>query len=356
MDELIDPRLALGAVAAIALLAAVLLWPRRGLLARWRRVQRLTERVYREDALKHIHKAEVKGRRPTLESVAGALGVGLDEAARLIGGMTSAGLLEDHAGTPRLTPAGRDAALHIIRAHRLWERYLAEETGYTEADWHGYAEQREHDLTPAELAALAARLGYPTYDPHGDPIPQPNGALMPHGGQALAALPINEPGRIVHLEDEPEAVYAQLVAEGLAPGMVVRVTGVTPERVRFWANGDEHVLAPVVAANVFVRPEAAAAEAATVVGQPLCGLALGQSAEVVALSPGLRGQERRRLLDLGLLPGTRVTAELRSPGGDPTAYRVRGAMIALREEQARQVRVTPDDHRPPAAAIQIADN
>ncbi len=76
-------------------------------------------------------------------------------------------------------------------------------------------------------------------------------------------------------------------------------------------------------------------------GQPLCGLALGESAEVVALSPGLRGQERRRLLDLGLLPGTQVTAELRSPSGDPTAYRVRGAVIALREEQARLVRVKP---------------
>ena len=339
MTELIDPRIALAAAVAVALVVAALLWPRRGLLARWRRVQRLTERVYREDALKHIHKAEVKGRRPTLESIAGALGVGLDDAARLIGGMTAAGLVEDRAGTPHLTPAGRDAALHIIRAHRLWERYLAEETGYAEEDWHGYADEREHDLTPAELQALSARLGYPTHDPHGDPIPPPDGALRPHGGQALAALSLNQPARIVHLEDEPEAVYAQLVAQGLALGQIVRVTAVTPERVHFWANGDEHVLAPILAANIFVRPLPADAAEAAPAGRPLTALRLGESARVVALAAGLRGQERRRLLDLGLLPGTEVTAELRSPSGDPTAYRIRGATIALRAEQARLVSV-----------------
>ncbi|MDH3402564.1 MAG: ferrous iron transport protein A [Acidobacteriota bacterium] len=71
----------------------------------------------------------------------------------------------------------------------------------------------------------------------------------------------------------------------------------------------------------------------------LSGLAIGERGRVVALAPALRGAERRRLFDLGLIPGTEVEAELRSPGGDPTGYAIRGAVIALRREQADQVQV-----------------
>ncbi|MGB5999263.1 MAG: FeoA family protein, partial [Thermoanaerobaculia bacterium] len=71
----------------------------------------------------------------------------------------------------------------------------------------------------------------------------------------------------------------------------------------------------------------------------LSGLDLGQQGTVVAISPVLRGPERRRMLDLGLIPGTVVTAEIRSPGGDPTGYRIRGAVIALRQEQADQIQI-----------------
>lgn len=340
MDTWIDPLTALAAAAGLGLLLAGLFWSDRGFVARWRRARRMSERVYREDALKHIHKAESKGRRPTLESIAGAVGIGLNDAARLIGRMEGDELMVDEAGTPRLTAAGRDAALHVIRAHRLWERYLAEETGYEEADWHGQAEEREHELTPAELEALAARLGNPTHDPHGDPIPTSGGSLEPHGGVPLTTLQPHETGRIVHLEDEPAIIYAQLVAEGLSPGQTVRQTEVSAERVHFWTNGDEHVLAPILAGNVFVRPLTADQTGPELEGRPLTTLQLGERGRVVGLGAALRGQERRRLLDLGLLPGTEVTAELRSPSGDPTAYRIRGAMIALREEQARWVKVS----------------
>lgn len=135
------------------------------------------------------------------------------------------------------------------------------------------------------------------------------------------------------------------MAEGLSPGQIVRNVTRTPERVHFWTNGDEHVLAPIVAANIFVTPLPGDEAATAVVGRPLTDLPLGESACVVALAAGLRGQERRRLLDLGLLPGTVVTPELRSPGGDPTAYLIRGATIALRAEQARQIRVTGEEGR-----------
>ncbi len=68
-------------------------------------------------------------------------------------------------------------------------------------------------------------------------------------------------------------------------------------------------------------------------------LAIGQSAAVAALKA--TGPDRRRLMDLGILPGTVLTAEMRSPLGDPVGYRVRGALIALRKSQARDITITP---------------
>jgi DtxR family Mn-dependent transcriptional regulator len=75
-------------------------------------------------------------------------------------------------------------------------------------------------------------------------------------------------------------------------------------------------------------------------GQPLSTIEVGQRARVNGITTRIRGAERRRLMDLGIVAGTQITAEMRSPGGDPTAYRVRGAVIALRENQAREIKVT----------------
>jgi DtxR family Mn-dependent transcriptional regulator len=64
---------------------------------------------------------------------------------------------------------------------------------------------------------------------------------------------------------------------------------------------------------------------------------LGQSAKVVAISKAIRGPQRRRLLDLGLVPGTKIKAEIQSVGGDPTGYNVKGATIAIRKNQANNI-------------------
>lgn len=323
---------------------AVFFWPEKGLLTRWQQTRQMTDRARREDALKHIYKCQQKGHRPTVESVAGALHISLYEATELLAQMQAGQLLNFLSDDITLTPDGLESALHIIRAHRLWERYLAEKTGFSEAEWHSRAEWQEHNLTPAAVSALAARLGHPTHDPHGDPIPTAQGEFVYHGGKPLNELPANSPARIVHLEDEPEAVYAQLVAEGLYPGQTVRLIEATPTRIRFWANGDEHLLAPIVARNISVVPLPTEAEEETAVdhkrsGSRLSELPLGETAEVVRISANCRGVERRRFMDLGILPGTAVTAEIRSPSGEPTAYRIRGALIALRPNQANHIYV-----------------
>lgn len=332
-----EPLIALLVALALLVVALGLFHPRLGAVPRWRRARQQSERVRMEDALKHILGCEMSGDRFTANSLAGALQITSDQAADLLLEMDQRGLLYAETDSIRLTPIGRQSALHILRAHRLWERYLADETGIGELEWHGRAELQEHELTPEEAEALAAQLGNPTHDPHGDPIPSAEGEMQPHEGIPLISAEVNEPLQIVHIEDEPQAVFAQLLAEGLYPGMEVRLVERSPHRIRFWAGGDEHTLAPVVAANVSVAPPPE--DLSDSVGRPLSDLAQGERAQVIEISSQCRGMERRRLQDLGFLPGANIQAELTSTGGDPVAYRIRGALIALRKDQADMIRV-----------------
>jgi DtxR family Mn-dependent transcriptional regulator len=185
-------------------------------------------------------------------------------------------------------------------------------------------------------------LPYPirqTHDPHGDPIPTAQGELVLHGGEPLSTMRLDKQLRIVHIEDEPDMVYAQLVAEGLHPGMLVQIIESGPQRIRFLANGTEHLLAPIVASSISVIEIPHEAPEAKIVGEPLSILKPGETGEVLTLSPRFRGSERRRMMDLGILPGTVIQAEMNSPSGDPTAYRIRGALIALRDDQADLIRI-----------------
>lgn len=316
-----------------------LLWPHTGLLWRWQRARKMNHRILREDALKHIHRCQRYGRPPSVESLAGALQISVDRSTDLLSELQAADFVTVEGDRFELTSRGHDYALHIIRAHRLWERYLADETGFAREGWHEQAEQAEHFLSPQETEDLAAELGYPTHDPHGDPIPNAAGDMVLHGGKPLPEAELHQPVRIVHLEDEPGTVYAQLAAEGLSPGMEARLLEISPLRIRFWANGDEHVLAPVVAASISVVPSRESLAEQDIHLDRLSDLKLGESGEVAAISQVSRGTERRRFLDLGILPGTVITAEIASPGGDPIAYRIRDALIALRREQADLIRI-----------------
>ncbi len=338
-----DPLSTLIITAVVAALGLWLFWPDKGLFWRWQQTRPMTRRVLTEDALKHIYDCEYHGRAPTVQSLAGALNSSVNEIAGLLTDMQSHELIIFAGDRPELTVQGRDYALHIIRAHRLWERYLADKTGYAAADWHSQSERREHHLSRAQTDALAQELGHPRFDPHGDPIPTASGDLgEPIERYNLSNFWPNQYGQIVHLEDEPETIYAQLLAEGLHLGMIVLVTEITPQRIRFWADGDEHVLAPMLAANVSVTPIHLEEEPETGPSEALSQLKLGQSARVTGISYRCRGAERRRFLDLGILPGTTVKAEMVSPSGDPTAYRIRGALIGLRKEQADLIYITRD--------------
>lgn len=329
-------------IIALAVIAVVLLLfsPRRGVFARWKQSKTQKARSAAEDALKHTYDCEHRGVGCTIESIAGALSLSVDRAARLATQLESMGLVCPDRNALRLTPDGRSYALRIIRTHRLWERYLADETSVREADWHLEAERQEHRMTAAEADVLAAHLGNPQLDPHGDPIPTAAGEVPEQIGDPLTSLRVGEFGKIVHVEDEPHAIYAQLIAEGLHAGMVVQMIENTGARVRLEANGEEVLLAPMFARNITVVSVAEEHRSHDPFAT-LASLHPGGRAVVTGISPACRGQQRRRLMDLGIVPGTTITAELSSLTGNPMAYQVRGTLVALRKEQAEQIVVRP---------------
>jgi DtxR family Mn-dependent transcriptional regulator len=334
----VDPGLALLVFAGLLLLVAGLVWPRIGLVARFQRAARHTERVLLEDALKHVYTCESIGRPGTLESVAGQLEISTGKAADLLSRLAELGLVRSEESGPRLTEVGRDSALRLVRTHRLWERYLADRTGVPASEWHAEAEAKEHTLTPAETEALAARLGHPAWDPHGDPIPTTDGELPDVQRLTLAGV---EPGRtveIVHLEDEPREIFDALLSDGLGLGARVDVVERSDHRVLVRARGREWPLSGEVARNVSVRVLPADVSSDQPM-QTLVDLERGEAGRVVDISPACQGSQRRRLLDMGIVPGTEIEPELVSAAGDPVAYRIRGALVALRREQAAWIRV-----------------
>jgi len=324
--------LVLGIIGLIVV-ALGLFMPRKGLLATLRRGGQAGRRVRLEDALKHLHATEVRGVTATAESLSGALGLRLSQGVRLVAEMEGAGLVESTATGLRLTARGRDLALRVVRAHRLLERYLADEIRMPLEALHATADREEHRLSAEEVDALEARLGYPTHDPHGDPIPAADGSLPEDESTPLLDWPVGQPGEIAHVEDEPAEVFSRILAAGIRPGMHVEVLERGRDQVILWDGVRDYALTPLIAANLYLAP------LPYPVRPPLhlSALAPGESGRVLGLE--CEGFTRRRLLDLGLTPGSRVDCCYAGPFGEPVAYRVSGALIALRPDQADEVRI-----------------
>jgi DtxR family Mn-dependent transcriptional regulator len=259
---------------------------------------------------------------------------------KLLAEMEMLGYVRHEGMEVHLTASGERWALHIVRAHRLWERYLADEARMPLGQIHEEAHRREHAMSDSDLDAMEAAMGFPALDPHGDPIPTSAGQV--HGVEAtpLTAWESGTEGRIVHLEDEPVIAYEQILAAGLRLGQVVRILSKSLQVYVLSDGENEYRLAPSVAANVQVAalPESEQKRKGAI---PLWQLEHDQKAEIILLDEGVQGFTRRRFLDLGLTPGTLISPELKNFFGDPRGYRIRGTLIALRKDQAGMIWVKP---------------
>lgn len=323
-----------GILVLIVLL--LLLYPEKGIIAIWKKTIYANKKVLLEDALKFLYNCEYNNTICTINGIGGNLSISADDATDIISKLESMGLVLTSQNNLTLTPEGRSYALRVVRVHRLWEKYLADETSVKEDEWHLKAEELEHTLTPEEADKLAAQIGNPVFDPHGDPIPTASGEIQKRQGKALTEMRAGEFGNIIHIEDEPYTIYSQILAEGLYPGMQIRMIDQSEKRVKFIANGEECVLSPLIAKNITVGVLRFEKQ---VEGKfkKLSSLKIGEEGVILGIAKSLRGQQRRRLMDLGIVPGTKIEAELESLTGDPVAYRVRGTSVALRKQQTDKI-------------------
>ncbi len=128
----------------------------------------------------------------------------------------------------QLTAAGERIALEVIRHHRLLELYLVEALGYSWDEVHEEAEKLEHHISEKLEARIAARLGHPTLDPHGDPIPTIEGEVPLVLHIRLSDLEVGDHARVVRMRDQSADRLRYLADLGLVPGAAFEITASAP--------------------------------------------------------------------------------------------------------------------------------
>lgn len=334
--EKFHPALALSLFMAVSVVLFFLFRPGKGFYWMVRKNINSRKKVIIEDILKYLYHSETINNSINTNDLVRSLNFREQQIFEGIRQMTEHGLIHLESECIKLTAEGNEYALQIVRAHRLWEHFLAEKTGFDKSQWHTKAELMEHQLSREETDKLAASLGNPLFDPHGDPIPTKSGKLAKQHSITLSQLEAGTVGRIVHIEDEPEVIYRQILAENIHIGSQIKVIENTVSRLVFHAEGEAFVLAPIVAANLSVAvleqdetPEEGVMR--------LSALKENETAQIVQISKEIRGERRRRLLDLGFVKGAKVQLDLPNPLGEPKAYRIKGTSIALRNNQSSKI-------------------
>jgi DtxR family Mn-dependent transcriptional regulator len=160
----------------------------------------------------------------SMGQVATALGVTPGTATTMVKALAESGLAEyePYSGV-RLTAAGEKLAGLVLRRHRLVELFLVKVMGMSWAEVHDEAEQLEHVVSERLIERIDEMLGRPTHDPHGDPIPNPDGAIASKDLDSLLTCPVGTPLKVTRVADQDPAFLRFIENNDLKPGQPVEV-------------------------------------------------------------------------------------------------------------------------------------
>lgn len=176
-----------------------------------------------EDYLKVIWLNTREGPAAT-STVAASLGVSDASVSSMLAKLTDLGLVSyTRYHGAQLTPSGEQAALKLLRRHRLVETFLIEYLGYGWDEVHDEAEALEHTVSDRFTESLSVRLGHPSHDPHGDPIPAVDGTLPDTPDLPLAELDVGQTLEVARLKTQQADILAYLADLGIQPGHTVAV-------------------------------------------------------------------------------------------------------------------------------------
>jgi len=209
-----------------------------------------------EDYLKAIYRLEGRSSPVSTSDLADALGRAAPSVTNMVKGLAARGLV-DHVPYHgvSLTGTGRQAALGILRRHRVIEAYLIEELGYGWDDVHPEAERLEHAASDDLVDRMARAIGEPAEDPHGSPIPASNGHMDARRVTPLAEAPRGRRLVVGEVQDRVPGRLREAGEAGLFPGASVEVRGPGPEEgtLELLVEGRPRVVTRAVAAAVSVR-------------------------------------------------------------------------------------------------------
>jgi DtxR family transcriptional regulator, Mn-dependent transcriptional regulator len=196
-----------------------------------------------EDYAKAIYMLETREDEPvSTTALAGRLNVTAGSASAMVRKLDELGLVthQRYRGV-RLTPAGRRVALEVVRHHRLLELFLAEVLDMPWDRVHKEAEVLEHVLSTELEEVIAQKLGNPTHDPHGDPIPSPDFKVDERPTVSLADLEKGTSGTFVRVSDSDPEMLRYLGERGVAPGAWFEVIDRQPFGGPLFVRFGEHV-------------------------------------------------------------------------------------------------------------------
>lgn len=209
-----------------------------------------------EDYLKTIYKLQGEGSASTTD-IARALGVSSASVTNMVKRLAVLKLVEhqSYKGVT-LTTAGEKIALEIIRHHRLLELYLKEVLGYSWEKLHEEAEHLEHHISEEFEAKIEELLGFPTHDPHGDPIPTRDGEMAEVVADPLALADVGCTVVVQRVSDQDPDLLHYLEDIGLMPRAALEVVAKAPFNgpLTVRVAGEEQVIGYEVAGRIFVAP------------------------------------------------------------------------------------------------------
>jgi DtxR family Mn-dependent transcriptional regulator len=208
-----------------------------------------------QDYLKEIYKLQAAGEGATTSAIARRMGVAPSSVTSMLKKLAALGLA-DHAPYQgvELTDAGGQIALEVIRHHRLLEQYLAQTLGLGIDAVHAEADRLEHVISEELESRIDQALGYPTHDPHGDPIPDAALNVERPELRSLDALEPGEAATVKRIPDGDAGLLRYLAELDLLPGCLVTVRSAAPfgGPVTIDVAGSEHAISRELAGQIGV--------------------------------------------------------------------------------------------------------
>jgi DtxR family Mn-dependent transcriptional regulator len=208
-----------------------------------------------QDYLKEIYKLEAAGRRATTSALAEVLEISPPSVTAMLKKLATLGLVQHeryHGAT--LTEPGERVALEVIRHHRLLEQYLVETLGLSIDAVHAEADRLEHALSEELEAHIDRTLGFPTRDPHGDPIPGPDLRIATTKATPLSRLEAGAKAVVSRVPDGDGELLRYLTKLKLIPGSRLEVRDSAPfdGPVTVRIGGADHAISRELAAQISV--------------------------------------------------------------------------------------------------------